>query len=271
MKLSETTMTSKLYTILILCFLFTPALVLAQMPDTGACEKADDKTCIINQIDNLATAIPEQRWRDKAWKELATAAAIEGDLDRAETIMNRIDNGDTRAMTIRAIGMALAAQQQRYDTRAYQAVFARLVRMAETITHDGARGIAYTYIAMSQAFAGMNDDATQTAKAMDNSALRNKAFGETAEIQAERGDIDAALASISHIDSLSFRNKAYGIIAGILMKEHSYDKALRAVQSIDNPTRRVEYLQKLLTRMQQDEATPLSQINTAPADKMEGR
>lgn len=225
------------------------------------CLNAADSMCLTNQIENLATQIPEERWRNAILKELATAIAIEGDLERALAMIGTITNGDTQAMTIRAIGMALAAQPDRYDTASYNAIFARLDTVADGIAHDGARGIAYTYIAMSQAFAGLDAQATATAKAMENDALRNKAFGETAEIQAERGDLNAAMASISHINSLAFRNKALGIIGDILMKEQAYDKALTAFQAIDNPTRKAQYLQKLLTDMQQAKATPLSELN----------
>ena len=227
------------------------------------CHHASDTACLIDQIERHSAAIPEQKWRDNAYKELATAAAIAGDIDRAEEIFGKIDNGDTRAMTIRAIGMAVAAQRDRYNRASYTVLFTRLGEWAAGITHEGARGIAYTYIAMSQAFAGMDEAATITAQAMENAALRNKAFGETAEIQAERGDIRAALNSISHIDTLSFRNKAYGIIADILTKSGQYDKALQAAQSIDNPTRRVKALQHILSAKQAEEATPLSQINSA--------
>lgn len=226
-----------------------------------SCSDAGDTACLINQIEALADDIPEARWRDTAYKEAATSAAIHGDIDRAFTLFSKVENGDTRAMTIRAIGMALAAQKDRYNTASYDALFARLDEWAQTITHDGARGIAYTYIAMAQAFAGLDAAATETAKAMENPALRNKAFGETAEIQAERGDIAAALESISHIDTLSFRNKAYETIADILTKSGDFDKALRAAQSIDNPTRRVKALQAILTARQDAESIPLSQIN----------
>src|SRR5690606_35633259 len=148
----------------------------------------------------------------------AASMTYDGRIDDAVALIPKIENPDTQAMTVRAIGMA-ASLYGKLSEGELKAAFEKLGTAAKTIKQPAANAIAFTYIAMAQAFAGLDDDAWATAAAMNNDALKHKAYGETAEIQAERGDLDAAMKSISFIDAASFRNKSYGNVASILVKK----------------------------------------------------
>ena len=148
-------------------------------------------------------------------------------------------------MTIRGIGFA-AADNKWTDSVRYKTLFTNLTAEAEKIEHKPSYAIAYTYIAMAQAFAGDDEGAMATATSMTDQALRNKAFAESAEIQAERGNSDAAHLSISKIDSLSFRNKAYNIVANIFTKSGDLKNAYKAAHKIENAYTKSQALQKIV-------------------------
>lgn len=209
----------------------------------------DDHPCLFRMIETQAEQIDESRWRNYAYRDLAVSKAMDDDYEGAVALIAKINNPDTQAMTIRAIGMAIAKHRELSD-ETYKSVFAMLDEATETIDDPGARDIAYTYIAMAEAFAGLDADATETTQIMNNSALRNKAYAETAEIQAERGGFSAAMASINAIDSLAFKNKALGIVSGIMVEQEKYGEALQAASAITNPTKKVEALQAILNRRQ---------------------
>ncbi len=232
-----------------LIFCFALALLLsmpsARADETAACANGE-RTCLLDMLEQTITAIDHAPWRDKALREYAKTLAFEGRTDEAISLIARIGNPDTRAMTIRGIGMAASDIGLAGEER--DALFARLKEEAEKIEHEASYAIALTYIAMSQAFAGDDAGATQTARAMENAALRNKAFAESAEIQAERGDIEAALASIRHVDDPAFRNKAHRIVAKIFAKTGKYAHAARTAAQIDNPTIKADTVQFILDR-----------------------
>jgi hypothetical protein len=194
------------------------------------------------EIKSTADKIEEQSWRDRAYRELAKTYTYEGHEDKAIELIASIQTPDTKAMTIRAIGMAAADGKWQNEER-YAALFKNLTAEAEKIEHPPSYAIAYTYIAMAQAFAGDDEGAMKTAKGMENDALRYKAFAETAEIQAERGDYDAAMASLREIDSLSFRNKAYATVSNIFTKHGELQKAYDTAQNIDNHYAKAQALQ----------------------------
>lgn len=236
---------------LLFCFLSTFLWTLVLVPAHAEspvqhCHDAKDRACVAARIYNDAKNVDNERWHDQVLRDLAASKTYDGDVDGAIGFIKEIKNPDTQAMTVRTIGMAAALY--RNDTEAeLKSIFKKLDTASSTITQPAARAIAYTYVAMSQAFAGLDDDAWATASAMKNDALRYKAFGETAEIQAERGDIDAAMKSIAMIDTTSFRNKSYQNIASILIKQDMFTQALEAAQAIDNPMKRAQTLQKILT------------------------
>lgn len=231
--------------IALLCLLSTALLGISAHAQDAPCPSASDRACISAAILKDSAAISDPQWRDQALRDLSASLTYDERIDDAIALVAKIENPDTQAMTIRTIGMT-AALYGKDSPEKLKETFAKLSKSAATIRQPAANAIAYTYIAMAQAFAGLDDDAWATANAMQNPALKHKAFGETAEIQAERGDLDAALETIAQIDTASFRNKSYQKVAEILIKKEKYDEALKAAQSIDNPTKRAETMQGIL-------------------------
>lgn len=233
--------------------LFFAALIfLTPFQAVSAQDKAcdvHDTPCLFTMIEIEAAKITEGRWRDHAYRDLAVSKAVAADYDGAVALISRIDNADTQAMTVRAVGMAVAIHPNLPDDT-YRMIFDKLDKAAAAINDAGAKDIAYTYIAMAQAFAGLDKDAANTAHGMSNPALKHKAFAETAEIQANRGDFHAAMDSINAIDSLAFKNKALGIVSGIFTKQKKYDEAFKTAQIITNPTTKAQAIQAILNHRQ---------------------
>lgn len=233
--------------------LFVIAPVSSPLAAKAKCD-ATDKLCIMTEIKKDSGAIENKTWRDKVLRELAKAYTHEGHEDKAMALIDEIETPDTKAMTIRGIGMA-AADNKWVDKTRYTKLFEDLIKEAEKIDHPPSNAIAYTYIAMSQAFARDNEGAMATARSMKNDALRHKAFAETAEIQAERGDYDAAMNSIAQIESEAFKNKAYGTVARIFIRRDKLEQAYEAARIITNPYARAQALQGLLNSNDREENT----------------
>lgn len=225
---------------------FTPFQVISAQERN--CD-VNDTACLFTIIETEAAKITESRWRNHAYRDLGVSKAMAGDYDGAAALVAHIDNPDTQAMTIRAIGMAVAIHQDLSDDT-YRTIFAKLDKAAEIITNAGAKDIAYTYIAMAEAFAGLDADAAATTNNMSNPALKHKAYAETAEIQANRGDFNAAMSSINAIDSLAFKNKALATVSGIFAKQKQYEAALKTAQAITNPTTKAQAVQNILNHRQ---------------------
>lgn len=211
----------------------------------AACPSAADRACVTSAILKDSQSIPEPQWRDQSLRDLASSLTYDGRVDEAIALIAKIKNPDTQAMTIRAIGMT-AALYGKDSPPQLKITFTKLAKVAETIKQPDAHAIAFTYIAMAQAFAGLDEDAWATSATMTNVALQHKAYGETAEIQAERGDLTAAMKSIAKITTTSYRNKAYENVAEILIKKDQFDGALKAAEAIDNPMKRVQTMQEIL-------------------------
>ncbi len=205
---------------------------------------AQDRACILEAIKTQATEINNTAWKDQTYRELAKTYAVDDKFEKAINIIPLIETPDTKAMTIRGIGMAIATQN--HDTPTLNTMFTKLRSEAEKIEHPASYAIALTYIAMAQAFAGDNQGAWNTAADMDNDALRHKAYGETAEIQAEKKDYKSAKISIDKIESESYRNKAYGIVSGILADNAQYQNAYSAAIKITNAYKKALALQYIL-------------------------
>lgn len=205
-----------------------------------------DRSCLLKELQSSADGIENQNWQDQAYRELSKTLAFDGNIDGAITVLNKINNPDTKALTIRGIGMAAADNE--LDAEEYAAVWTKLRTESEKIEHPPSYAIALTYIAMAQAFAGDNGGAWKTASDMENDALRHKAYGETAEIQAEKGDFAAAMKSIGYIDSKAFRNKAYAIVSKILADKELLQPAFDAAKSIDNAYKRAAAIQYVLDK-----------------------
>lgn len=205
---------------------------------------ATDKRCMMQELESLAADIENKSWRDQTYRELAKSYTHENNEDAAIALIAKIETPDTKAMTIRGIGFAAA--DNGWDRARYDALWTRLSAEAKKIDHAPSQGIAWTYIAMAQAFAQQDEEATRTALAMENEALRHKALAESAEIQAERGDYSAAMVSIGHIGTASFRNKAYRIVAKIFTDDGRLQEAYDTAAKIDNPYTRGQALQAIL-------------------------
>lgn len=221
---------------------------------------AQERVCLIGEMITLTAKIEKKVWRDQTYREIAKTLAFDGKFEKAVSIIDKIETPDTKAMTIRGIGMMLAAHN--YSAAELDKKFAVLHTKANKIEHKASHGIALTYIAMAQAFAKDNEGAWKTCAIMKNEALRNKAYGETAEIQAERGNFKAAQKSTESIESPSFRNKSYETISRILADSALYDDALIAASAITNSYKKTQAIQYMLDkqnpreRLQNNEQKP---------------
>jgi hypothetical protein len=191
------------------------------------------------KIDNLS-------WRDQTYREIAKTYAFEGQTDKAISLIDKIDTPDTKAMTIRGIGMMTAKLGLAKSDQ--DKVFANLREKAGKISHEPSFAIALTYIAMAQAFAKDNEGAWKTAAEMANEALRHKAYGETAEIQADNGDWPSAQKSIGFISSDAYKNKAYETVTKILADKMMLKEAFACASSITNPYKKTVGLQYILDK-----------------------
>ncbi|PCK00267.1 MAG: hypothetical protein COA45_00330 [Zetaproteobacteria bacterium] len=205
-----------------------------------------DRTCILEKTVKNTASINNTTWRDQTYREIAKTYAFDGEFERAIQIISKIQTPDTKAMTIRGIGMTLAAQK--HPPKELNRMFSILRVEAEKISHPASYAIALTYIAMAQAFANDNEGAWKTASDMKNDALRHKAYGETAEIQAEKGDFKSAQISIEEIDSLAFRNKAYNTVSRILSDHALFQDAYIAANAITNPYKKAQAIQHMLDK-----------------------
>lgn len=205
-----------------------------------------DRPCVIASLLDAAATIDNAAWRDQTYREIAKTLAFEGETVRAIAMVEKIENPDTKAMTIRGIGMAVA--DNKLAPAQYGDAFTKLRAAAEKIAHPPSYAIALTYIAMSQAFAGDNEGSWKTASEMENEALRHKAYGETAEIQAEKGDFESAMKSIGFISSEAYQNKSYSIVAKILADRGQLAEALKAAQALTNSYKRAQALQYVLDK-----------------------
>lgn len=207
---------------------------------------ATDRACLMKQIETLTPQIEKAEWQDQTLRELAKTYAHEGNTSRAIALIEKIRDNDTKAMTIRGIGMAAASQK--WDRRRYADLFTRLSEEALKISHKPSQGIAFTYISMAQAFAGDDDGARRTAAGMENAALRNKAYGEAAEIQAERGDLANAMKSLSAINTPAYRNKQLDIVSRIFLDKAMVDAAYSCASRIDNAYLKAKSIQRILDK-----------------------
>ncbi len=208
-----------------------------------------DRECVLEELISNASSIDNVAWKDQTYREIAKTLAFEKNFEKALVVIDLIETPDTKAMSIRGVGMALAAYGE--DAESLNKKFAKLRVKADSITnHPPSHGIALTYVAMAQAFAGDNEGAWKTTASMENAALKHKAYGETAEIQAEKGDFKSAKISIDKIESLSFRNKAYETVSKILSDKGLYEDSYLAARSITNAYKKGQAIQYLLDQQQ---------------------
>ncbi len=225
---------------------FLPSDAYAQQDKKMPTCAAMDRPCLMRQIEILTPQIDKSEWKDQTLRELAKTYSYEGETDKAIALIGKITDNDTKAMTIRGIGMAAASLK--WDRRRYESLFTKLAEEAAKITHAPSQGIAYTYISMSQAFAGDDEGARRTAAAMENTALRNKAFGEAAEIEADRGDLKNAMLSLDMIDSAPYKSKQYDIVSRIFLDKAMVEEAYTCASHIDNAYLKAKSIQRILNK-----------------------
>ncbi len=226
---------------------FLVLLCLVLVPRAGHTAEdctADNRACLLELIEKESAQIDTLKWKDQTIRELAKTRAFDGQAMEAIALIDKIETPDTKAMTIRGIGMATA--DRHLQPAEYAEIFKALRAKADSITDPPSYAIALTYIAMAQAFAKDNEGAWKTASDMQNEALRHKAYGETAEIQAENGDAVSAMKSIGFIESETYRNKAYTTVSKILTNGGHYAEALTMLNAITNPYKKAEGIQYLL-------------------------
>lgn len=228
----------------IFCSIFSVSKSYAE--DT-ACPDAS-RSCALSVLEKTVKSIEDERWRDRALRELAKSYASNNQAGAAIPLIALIQNPDTKALTIRGIGMNAAELGLGHSV--YKDLFSKLDGEAQKIEHEASQAIAYTYIGMAQSYSGLDDDAIETALAMDNPALQNKALGEIAEIQAAHGKADLAFKTLVLIKDFSFRNKAYRVVSKIFAQEKQYKHAFDASMLNENLTSRAESLQSLLYEME---------------------
>lgn len=195
-------------------------------------------------------SIDEGRWKDQALRELAKSYTLNGAPNKAIKLISYINNADTKALTIRGIGMNYAKISQ--DISRLDALFEELKSVADTIEHKPSKEIAYTYIGMAQSYANMDKEAVSTALSMQNPALKNKALGEIAEIQAEQNKYKLSFDTLALIEDVSFKNKAYRIISKIYAQNGSYKASYDAAILNLNLTSRAESLQALINAQEKE-------------------
>ncbi len=204
----------------------------------------EDRICILDDIEQSTANMERDVERDKTFRELAKLYTQHGKSDKAIPLVTKIKNADTKAMTIRGIGMEVAKLDIPMTDK--KAIMSKLRAEAEKIEHPPSHAIALTYIAMAQAYAGDDEGSWKTASDMENDSLRRKAFGETAEIQAETGKYKEAKISLQKIQDEAYQNKAFATVSKILVNIGDYKNAYDAALEITNPYKRALAMQYLL-------------------------
>lgn len=237
------------------------------LPKTAPCDIKDSE-CIHQNILQAAKSITNKSERDKTYRELAKSWARSGQPEQAMTIIPLIETPDTRAMTIRGIGMEIANIGLTYEQRSK--IYADLRTHADKLKfiHEPSYAIALTYIAMGQAFAGDDNDARKTAGQMENAALRHKAFGETAEIQAERKDYANAKITLDKIEDIPYKNKALATVSRLLADRDMLSEAYDAAKQITNPYLMTTALQYIVDKQNAlNSAVKTTDDNIQPSEK----
>lgn len=212
-----------------------------------------NKDCLIKELETLIPSIENQKWKDETYRDYAKILTLENKIDEAIKLIEIIENPDTKAMTIRGIGMNAAKLELDKDN--YKALFSKLHEQANLIKHEPSFEIALTYIAMAQAEAKLDHDAIATALSMKNIPLQHKALGEIAETQSMRKDHEKALNTLDKISSNTYKNKACRTVSRIMVNGKAYDQALKAARKIDNAYMKSEALLYILEEIKNKKNT----------------
>ncbi|MCB9988941.1 MAG: hypothetical protein H6868_06355 [Rhodospirillales bacterium] len=220
-----------------------PLTALSQ--DAKVCA-AKDTACLLKELETVSEKIDEARWRDQTYRELAKLLTHEKKTDEALALIEKVENSDTRAMTIRGIGVA-AAETDLSDTEK-KALYDSLILAAQEIESDASRPIALRYVAKGQVLAGFDDDGRATTVSIDNLSQRDKAYEEIAEVEAKQNKLDQALQSIAGIESPPYRDRARSAVSRIFAGKGQYEEALTAARAIENAYTRADALRLILTK-----------------------
>ena len=233
---------------------------------------------ILNMALSSITQSVNEAWqqRDEAIKAIAVAIATNGDIDRALTIAQSIDNIWERYQTLGILAeaiagygdidhaltiaqsiddpvqctWALAAIAEVTITRGQDQQALAILNMAQTITHaiDNAKGRAMAFPAIAEVTAthGDIDHALSITQSIDGSWERNRTLAAIVEAIASHGNIDRALSIAQSIDNPEQRNKAMGAIAAVIVTRGDIDRALSIAQSIDNVWQRDSTLAEIV-------------------------
>ncbi len=204
------------------------------------------KECLLKTLENTIPDITDQKWKDKSYREYAKILAANDKIDEAIALIEKISGPDTKAMTIRGIGME--ASKLNWADNRYTNLFNRLYEEAQKIEHKPSHDIALTYIAMGQAESKQDDAAIQTALIIDNAALQHKALGEIAETQSMRKDHNKALNTLDKISSTAYKNKACRTVSELMANDNAFEAAFEAAQKIDNAYIKAESLLYIANR-----------------------
>src|SRR5688572_22500762 len=90
---------------------------------------AMDRPCLLRELETLIPTIDTATWRDQSYRELAKTYAYEGQLQKAIALIPKVENNDTKAMTIRGIGMAAATKK--LDSAQYNFLWKALTEEAD--------------------------------------------------------------------------------------------------------------------------------------------
>lgn len=215
---------------------------------------ADDNACMAKYMADLANVIKEKDWHDKVLREAAKFMTAAGMWQESLKLIPQIYNDDTKAMTIRGIGMALANQDPK--TPELVAAFNKLMEAATTIVTEASNAVAVTYVAMGQAEAGLGDEALKTAAQMTNAALRNKAYGEIAETHAKKNNLAEIKKALVKIDDASFKDKYGHRCVEVLTASGHKNEAVEVAKMITDPYKQADALGLVLERSESKKAPP---------------
>ncbi len=217
----------------------------AQAADAPPLCASGDNTCLFTALQNATKNIDNDRYRDQTLRDMSKLMIHEKNFPAAIDLFHQIKSADTKAMTLRGIGVATAETDFLESDK--KNIYTNLIEAAEEITEEDSRVIALRYVAKGQALAGFDDDAHATMRMIDNRSQRDKAFEEIAEVQAKQDKLGEAVKSIAAIESPPYRDRAYGAISKIFVHKENYESAIKTAQMIETPYNRAQALLLILT------------------------
>lgn len=230
----------------------------------------DDPACLIKDLHESIAKIADFHWRDQVLREVAKALTEKGYPELALRIIEQVENQDTKAMTIRGIGVNTAKLSMPDDQKTY--IYNQLKVAANNLSDAPSKDIAFRYIAKGQALAGFDAEADKTVDAVKDTSQRDKAYEEIAEVQAAQAKLDNVMETIARIESPSYRDRAYGAASKIFIKNGQIDPALKLAYKIETPYNRAQALLLVMkAETAQDQAAAESDEDKTKSDPTESQ